>query len=321
MGRNVKKKKRARRHGCLGALIALALVVVLIVGGLYVAARLKPVVIVPADNASELDVNEELSDEWVNIMLLGADAGAYARSDTMIIASVQCSSGKVKLTSLMRDTYVPIDGYGSNKINTATHFGGIDLALKTVNQCFDMNISKYAMVDFSAFAYIVEAIGGVDVPVSEAEMRSMNQLMQDMRVLYPEIELPKEDLTVFGDSVHLDGMQALAFARIRKLDSDYNRTNRQRTLLMAIMKKAASPSVFSGAMDIYAAIRDHVKTNLATDEVLQLAAKVLSRGVDFEELRIPVEGTYSAQRINGQDCLVPDIAANAARLHEFVYGG
>ena len=312
------KKKKKRRHGCGCLSVLLCLVVICV--GVFAALRLVPLPAMRAVDAEELKTNGALPDDWLNIMLLGADSGAYARSDTMMIASIHRSTGEIKLTSIMRDTYVPIEGHGKNKINTATHFGGVDLALKTVNQSFGMNVSKYAMVDFSAFAYIVEALGGVDVPVSEAEMQSVNQLMQDMRVLYPEIELAKNDLTTYGDSVHLDGMQALAYARIRKLDSDYNRTSRQRTLIKAIAARFASPSGLMAIGDVYRAARAHVETNLTTAEVVLLGAKAFTAGFDFKELRLPVDGTYSAQRIDGQDCLVPDLAANEKKLFDFIYG-
>ena len=198
--------------------------------------------------------------------------------------------------------------------------GGITLTLKTINQNFDMNLSKYAMVDFSAFAYIVDKIGGIDVPVTEAEMRSMNQLMQDMRVLYPDIDLPKNDLAEYGDSVHLDGMQALAFVRIRKLDSDYNRTNRQRMALKAVLDKAIAVHDPSKLFDIYKLVMDRITTNLTTDEIWKLGVKVVTNGAGFSEMRIPVDGTYASERINGMDCIVPNLEKNKALLHAFIYG-
>ena len=309
-----------KRHGCLGALVSFVLVIALICAGLIAAAKLVPVTIKPADNAGELAVDGTLPGDWVNILLLGADSDAYARSDTIIIASVHSETGEVKLTSILRDTYVSIDGHGKNKINTATHFGGVDLGLKTVNQCFGMNISKYAMVDFSAFAYIVDAIGGIEVNVTEAEKNSINQLMGDMRVLYPDIELPKNDLTEFGEGIHLDGMQALAFARIRKLDSDYNRTSRQRMAIRAMMNKVMAIRNPSELYRLYQIVMDNIQTNLTTSDIFKLGAKVLLGGADFEELRIPADGTYSSQTINGMDCIVPDLEVNTRLLHEFIYG-
>ena len=322
--------RKKRRGGCLAVLLGVIMVIALAAAGVYIAARKVPVSIAPADNADEVDVNEDLSGEWVNILLLGADSDQYGRTDTMIIASVHSGTGEVKLTSLMRDMYVPIEGHGKNKLNAASHFGtmdangdvqgGITLTLKTINQNFDMNLSKYAMVDFSAFAYIVDKIGGIDVPVTEAEMRSMNQLMQDMRVLYPDIDLPKNDLTECGDSVHLDGMQALAFVRIRKLDSDYNRTNRQRMALKAVLDKAIAVHDPNKLFDIYKLVMDRITTNLTTDEIWKLGVKVVTNGAGFSEMRIPADGTYTSETINGMDCIVPDLEKNKALLHAFIYG-
>ena len=322
--------RKKRRGGCLAVLLGVIMVIALAAAGVYIAARKVPVSIAPADNADEVDVNEDLSGEWVNILLLGADSDQYGRTDTMIIASVHSGTGEVKLTSLMRDMYVPIEGHGKNKLNAASHFGtmdangdvqgGITLTLKTINQNFDMNLSKYAMVDFSAFAYIVDKIGGIDVPVTEAEMRSMNQLMQDMRVLYPDIDLPKNDLTECGDSVHLDGMQALAFVRIRKLDSDYNRTNRQRRALKAVLDKAIAVHDPNKLFDIYKLVMDRITTNLTTDEIWKLGVKVVTNGAGFSGMRIPADGTYTSETINGMSCLVPDLEKNKALLHTFIYG-
>ncbi len=324
------KKKGKRRGGCLAVLLGVIVVLAVVLAGAYIAARKVPVNIPQAEDAEEMAVNEDLSGEWVNIMLLGADDDPMPRTDTMIIASIHSGTGEVKLTSLMRDMYVAIDGHGSNKINAASRFGcmaadgdieeGIKLTLKTVNQCFDMNISKYAMVNFSAFAYIVEEIGGIDVSVTENEMYSVNQLMDDMRVLYTNIELPKNDLKEHGDSVHLDGMQALAYVRIRKLDSDYNRTSRQRQALKAVMDKAIAIRDPGTLMDIYSVVMDRITTNLTTDEILKLGVKVVTNGAGFSELRIPADGTYSSESIKGMSCLVPNLEKNTTLLHEFIYG-
>lgn len=324
------KNGKKRRGGCLAVFLGIIVLLAVLAAGAYIAARKVSVSIEPADNAEDVAVNEDLSGEWVNIMLLGADDDPMPRTDTMIIASIHSGTGEVKLTSLMRDMYVAIEGYGKNKINTASRFGamaadgdiekGIELSLKTVNQNFEMNISKYAMVNFSAFAYIVDALDGIDVSVSEKEMHSMNQLMQDMRVLYPDIELPKNDLTEYGESVHLDGMQALAYVRIRKLDSDYNRTSRQRQALKAVLNKAIAIRDPGKLMDIYSLVMDRITTNLSTDEILKLGIKVISNGVDFSELRIPADGTYTSESIGGQSCLVPNLETNISLLHEFIYG-
>ena len=270
-------------------------------------------------------VNTELpDDEWINILLLGTDASdpdQPGRTDTMIIASVNMLNGDLKLTSIMRDTYVPIYGHANNKITAANWFGGPDLALKTVNEAFDMNITHYAMVDFSSFAYIVDALGGVELAVTETEMKYINQLMEDMRVLYPNIELEKNDLTEYGDSVHLDGMQTLAFSRIRKLDSDYQRTSRQRQVLSAILSKLRSVRDPGTLYELFEIGINYTRTTLNPGDIAQLAMKVITNGADFEEMRLPAEGTYKTTNYkNIGDVLDPDLSKNVEILHEFIYG-
>ncbi len=338
------KHLKKTKGGCLTRLLIVLLMIAILAGGAFAAARLLPARIAqrtpasapqnsadPASTSSaaqeeiiDWGVNSDLpDDEWINILLLGTDAGdpdQPGRTDAMIIASVNMLSGELKLTSIMRDTYVPIKGHGSNKITTANWFGGVDLAIRTVNEAFDMNITHYAMVDFSSFAYLVDALGGIELSVTEAEMKSMNQLMRDMRVLYPNIELPKNDLTEFGDNVHLDGMQTLAYSRIRKLDSDYNRTNRQREVLGAILKKVGSlrdPATFYQLLEIGLS---YTRTSLSKGDIALLALKVITNGMQYEELRLPAEGAYKIAVQKGMDVLDPNLEKNIAILHEFIYG-
>lgn len=316
-----KNKSQKRHMGCFTRLLVVFVVVFVLFAAGFAAVKGMKVKIQPSDIADEVAAVEELPDEWINIMLLGADAGAGARTDTMIIASVNGYSGELKLTSLMRDMYVPIDGYGSNKLNTAHHFGGVELALKTINKNFNMNISRYVKVDFASFAKLVELIGGIDVPVTQTEMEYMNSLMQDMRVLYPEIELEKSDLTEYGDSVHLNGMQALAYVRIRKLDNDYNRTSRQRTMIKAIVSKLISVQTLTSLDELYDMAMEEIETNLEKEDILKLAAKALSAGLNMTEFRLPVADTYHSENVSGVgSCLVADMEENTKQLHEFIYG-
>jgi len=352
------KHAHKRRGGCLKFIFIFLLIVVLAAVGLVVYFSKSPVQIsqrVPQTTAAptnapaqsgdtsdtpgassptnapeptaepiELSINEELAtNEWVNILLLGTDASdpdQPGRTDTMIIASVNIHSGDLKLTSIMRDTYVKIAGHGSNKITSANWFGGPDLAIRTVNENFGMNISHYAMVDFSSFAYIVDALGGVDLAVTENEMKYVNQLMADMRVLYPEIQLEKNDLTEFGESVHLDGMQTLAFSRIRKLDSDHQRTGRQRQVLNAILQKLRSVRDVGTLYELFDIGLSYTRTSLTPTDIIQLALKVIMGGADFQELKIPANGAYSSETIKEMSVLNPNLEKNTQLLHDFIYG-
>ena len=348
------KHAKKRRGGCLKFVLVLLLIVVLALVGLVMYFTKSPVQIssrqpqataVPTqsvnatnlpDGASptaapeptaepiDLSINEELAtNEWVNILLLGTDASdpdLPGRTDTMIIASININSGDLKLTSIMRDTYVKIAGHGSNKITSANWYGGPDLAIRTVNENFDMNISHYAMVDFSSFAYIVDALGGVDLAVAENEVKYINQLINDMRVLYPEIQLEKNELTEFGENVHLDGMQTLAFSRIRKLDSDHQRTGRQRQVLNAILQKLRSVRDVGTLYELFDIGLSYTRTSLTPTDIIQLAMKVIMGGADFQELKIPANGAYTSERIKEMDVLNPNLEKNTQILHDFIYG-
>ena len=137
----------------------------------------------------------------------------------------------VKLTSILRDTVVDIDGHGSTKINAAYAYGGAELAMRTVNQTFQMNITKYVVVDYLTIARLVDAVGGVDIVISQAEMEQINannsryagstRVAEDLGYMPAPVREYSED----GETpVHLDGLQAVGYARIRKLDSDFMRT-------------------------------------------------------------------------------------------------
>jgi len=348
------KHAAKKKGGCLKALLVILIIIVLVLIGMIVyftkapaqiSQRVPQVTAAPVSGSDtadqpassetdkapavteaplDLSINPELAtNEWVNILLLGSDSSdpdQPGRTDTMIIASVNVNDGALKLTSIMRDTYVRIEGHGSNKITSANWFGGPDLAIKTVNENFGMNISHYAMVDFSSFAYIVDALGGVDLAVTENEMKYVNQLMADMRVLYPEIQLEKNDLTEFGESVHLDGMQTLAFSRIRKLDSDHQRTGRQRQVLNAILQKLRSVRDVGTLYELFDIGLSYTRTSLTPTDIIQLALKVIMGGADFQELKIPANGAYSSETIKEMSVLNPNLEKNTQLLHDFIYG-
>ena len=148
----------------------------------------------------------------------------------------------LKLASILRDTVVDIDGHGRGKINGAYAYGGAELAMRTVNQTFGLNITKYVVVDYLTIARLVDAVGGVDIVISQAEMGQINAnnanyagstvIAEDLGYMPAPVRTYSED----GETpVHLDGLQALGYARIRKLDSDFMRTSRQRRVVQAAL--------------------------------------------------------------------------------------
>lgn len=276
-----------------------------------------------SDEELDLMINQELdTGEWWNILLLGTDSRDiskyYGLTDTIVILSVNTRTNEVRLTSIMRDTWVNIYSKGEEKINAANSFGGPELVMRTVNEYFGMNISDYVLVGMEALADIIDEIGGVEVSVSEAEMKQINtQLKYDAA----EFELNhSEPLEIYGDDILLNGNQAVAYARIRSIDSDYVRTERQRNVLVAIVRKLQNEDIAS-IMGVVGTLLGYVNTNLTFSEVAMLSGIGLQVDLNgIEQLRLPADGTYTTVTENGKWSIRVDFDQNTVMLHEFIYG-
>ncbi|MBQ5770639.1 MAG: LCP family protein [Clostridia bacterium] len=238
---------------------------------------------------------------YVHVLLIGVDVDSTgtSRSDTMIIASVK--KGEIKLTSLLRDTGVSIPGRtGTHRLNAAYAYGGIDLLLKTINSNFKLNITRYAMVDYDSFPKIIDKLGGVTLSVSDAEASEINRNVGGL--LYMDVQkgnMPynegkalyeSELLSKGGENLRLDGLQALGYARIRSLDSDYGRTNRQRKVLSAVLAQAKEhPLNLIGAAGT---ALNEIDTNMNALEIASIALKAITGGLP-EQTRLPAAGTYT----------------------------
>ena len=265
---------------------------------------------------------EETSEnEWQNILFMGGDSRSteeYERTDCMMIVSINEAEGEIKLTSIMRDTWVKIYGHGEGKINSANSAGGPTLVMRTVNEYFGMNISDYVIVGMSALADIIDEIGGVELTITEAEMNQINtQLTFDAA----EFELNNADpLEVYGESIVLNGNQALAYARIRNIDSDYVRTERQRNVLIAIAKELQNEDIVT-ILSVVGTLMGYVDTNLAFSEVAELAGIGLQVDLGgLEQMRLPADGTYTSDTVDGVWSIRPNFEKNAALLYDFIYG-
>lgn len=316
-----RRKRRRRRGGCLGAigkfffkLIAMAVVIaVLAAGGLYIL----PTALFMVEPEAELSLTDGLPSSPFNVLLLGVDTmdeGAQ-RSDTMIIASIDGET--LRLTSVQRDMVVEIAGHGRNKINAAYAFGGPELAMRTVNEALDLNIMRYAVVDFTVLVKMVDALGGIDLKISEAEMEHINRNVLLSRKVFEPLGYRATELTEYGDDVRLNGLRALGYARIRKLDSDFMRTSRQRKVIDAMLSRLKSqlwnPVVVARFVS---AGLSGVETNLSPVELLSLGEKALFSG-EIEQLRLPVDGSYSD---NGSSLTITDRDENIHRFRKFAYG-
>ena len=283
---------------------------------------------------SDLSVNTSLSPEWQNILLLGVDQrtpNESCRSDTMIICSINTQTSEVKLTSLMRDIAVDYTDLGSNngtyRLNAANYFGGPELTMKTINELLGMNIEKYVMVNFTGFTQICEALGGIEMDITLAEKDQINYNA------YKQFEIAKENgwdesnladtnyyLDEYGENVHLNGRQALAYARIRKIDSDWERTNRQRKVLVAMMDKLRGTNMLQ-LLQLGGSLMQYVETNMTLEEIISIADKVLNSGLEgAETMVLPVTDTYVQETRNNQSMFYDvDWTTNAREVQNFIY--
>ena len=281
----------------------------------------------------DLCINPDLPEEWFNVLFLGSDERVLsesARTDSMMICSINMTSGEVKLTSIMRDLAVSYDEIGSfngtYRINAANFFGGEELAMRVVNECFGMNIEHYVRVNFYGFQQIAQQLGGIEMDITKEEMDEINyRIVEQAKAAYlagiDESALPNEYLETYGENTHLDGRQTLAYARIRKLDGgDYARSERQRKVLVALMNKLQGSDAAT-LLGVANAALPHVKTNLTPDEMLNIALKVLQSGLaDVESFRLPVNSSYVQETRDGQDMLYDcDWAKNSSELYYFIY--
>lgn len=249
-------------------------------------------------NKKKRDINPDV----INILLMGVDnkdAKSPSRSDSMMVATINKKTGEIKLTSLMRDMYVEIPGRElKNRINTGYFFGGPALAIKTVNRNFDLNIKHYVTIDFSGFTEVIDELGGVDITITDDEAKI--------------IGLKK------SGTHNLNGQQALAYSRIRKIGNDFARTQRQRTVFNSLFKKMKSTSILR-IPGLLNKLLPYFETNLAKKDILSLTYEVLKSDTDnIETLRIPLDGAYRSESIRGMSVLVPDIERNTDAIHDFI---
>jgi len=259
--------------------------------------------------------------EIENILVLGLDRqsnGDVTRSDTIMIATVDNKNDSLKLTSLMRDIYVSIPGHRNNKLNAAYAFGGVDLAMKTVNENFNLGMERYIVLDFSAFEEIIDAIGGISLELSSAEARAINRNLEKRATSDP---FNASEYYIQDAGVHtLNGRQALAYARIRDIgNDDFDRIERQQIVLSKLFDeiKTLNPIKFPSLLS---AILPYIETNFTTFEILSLSATVLGFGdKHIHRFRLPVNGAFSPQTVRGgASALVLDFDENNRIFHEFL---
>ena len=313
------KKKKSRGKKVLTVLVVLLVlfgaVWYLAIGSIYGKMRYSRVETLAGEPLKENGV--------VNILLIGSDSrteGDDGRSDAMILLSVSSKTRTIHMTSLLRDMYVDIPGRDGNRLNAAYSFGGPELLLETVKQNLGIEVNRYAVVNFQAFANLVDAVNGVDLELTNEEVKWVNAYLNE----YNELRgMPMEtdylDTSLSG-MIHLNGAQSLAYSRNRFIGTDFGRTERQRKVLSAVMKKLPAALV-TNPNGLINGLFPNLTTNLTQTECLRLSlmgGKLLT--YDIVQESIPLEGTYSSVTIRGMDVLQVDFDRNRAYLQEQLYG-
>ena len=288
--------------GVLLIIILILLGLTLGIGYAFISDKLSNVNFVDIDEANiELNsgVEQELKD-YRNIAIFGLDSRdnsfSNSRSDCIIIVSINKKTNDVKLTSVYRDTYVDIEGHGLDKITHAYAYGGPELAINTLNKNLDLNITEFVTVNFDTVETIVDSIGGITLTITDSEASQIGFSS--------------------GGTYTLDGKEALAYSRIRKIDSDYQRTERMRTVLEAVFNKVKKQelSEISNFVDI---VLPHISTNMSTNSIISLVpSAVFYKITDSTGWPYDVSG-YSSDAWYG----VPvTLESNVQELHQEVFG-
>jgi len=261
-------------------------------------------------NEENLSANEGI-EGIINIALYGVDSttGDFnGRSDAIMICSVNGETGKIKLVSIARDTYVSVPGYYNTKINHAYAYGGAELAVQTLNENFDMDITDYVTVNFDSLADIIDEMGGVTIDVTDAERFQINAYLRR-----------GEPLREIG-MVNLNGAQAVSYSRIRKIDSDNMRASRQREVLSALFDKALeiNPLSYPSYVRKFSPM---VETSLSNEEMLKIATAVIGgSAVSLEQAAFPNDQIYAeGQTIDGAWYYVYDLEQATDMLHQYIY--
>ena len=240
-----------------------------------------------------------------------------ARADSLILASLNIQEDTIKLVSIERATGVPImlDGY-EDQYDWITHtfrYGGARLTMDTVAECLNLDVDHYVRFNFNSFVQIVDAVGGVDIELTETEAAALNW------------EIPSNSMLIVGKVHaglnHLDGYTALQYARLRAIDSDWHRIVRQRTVIQAVLNQIQHASV-TELDDLLNTVLPLVQTNFTKSEIAALLVQLPGfLGVQTEQMSLPVEGTYGVRTgMDNRTMYDPDWQTNSDILKDFLYG-
>lgn len=260
---------------------------------------------------------ESKEDGIINIALFGIDAtqGQAGRSDADMILTIDKKHNKVKLTSIMRDSYVDVKGHGMTKLTHAYAYGGPELALNTLNTNFNLALDKFIAVNFTSLPKIIDYLGGVPVDITVGDLKYINGYIGNLNYFN---HTNVSNINKTGEQV-LNGTQALAYCRIRYDGGDQRRTQRQRTILEAIFKKIKEMPA-TDYPKLLDELLPYVTTNISTTEFLSLGKDILSTNASsMQERRVPCDNHEKGEMLKGVYYMNFDLKAETEELHDFIF--
>lgn len=328
-------KPRKKRRKVL--FILEIIVLLLFIGGLYVygqiSAKLDKIDIQETDLQEQDIVTNDQAPQmtgYTTYALFGLDHRSKneklntENSDTIIIASINNDTKAVKLVSVYRDTLLNVKDDTYSKANAAYALGGPAQAVNMLNTNLDLNITDYVSIDFDALVTVIDCLGGLDIPLSYAEIVHMNnycvETAEETGKSYTPVELPEpkpEDQEAIVGTYHLNGVQATSYCRIRYTASlDMGRTERQRRVIQMIVDKAKKAGL-STIFDIMDQVFPMVKTSVSKTEILKLIPAMIGYCID-ETTGFPQD--YKLATVKGSVIVPTTLDSNVLKLHQFLYG-
>lgn len=321
-------RRRKRHHPVRNFFLVLLLFIVLFIG--WFLFKVNSMI---EGGLSLSDIESYISDEvknsqasgamagYTNIALFGLDStegdleSGNNRSDIMIIASINNSTGEIKLVSLYRDTYLDIGDGNYQKANAAYAYGGPEQAVAMLNKNLDLNISDYVVTGFEGIASVIDAVGGIEIDVAEDEISHLNNYQTTMS---QETGLAYKEVTQAGPQT-LTGLQATAYCRIRYTDGgDFKRTERQKEVLTKTFEKLKSSGPLT-MISVANTVMDKVRTSLSMTEIAALAVKATTYSIG-ETNGLPIESLRTVGYIGDQSCVIPiHLSDNVVWLHQYLF--
>lgn len=322
--RKKRKSSKAKRWGIIFAVELILILILIPVVFVYAKLSLVKTATVDEVNKANIVINNDVDvttqkalKGYRNIAFFGVDSrdGSLqtgARSDSIMVISINQETKDVKITSIYRDTCLKVPGYGFTKATHAYAYGGAELAMSMLNTNLDLDITEFATVDFGVLAKIIDAIGGIDLDISDAEFSLINPLIKEQNRVTgsdsPYLDGP--------GTQHVNGTQATAYARIRKIDSDFKRAERQRIVLSKVFEQAKTANIGT-LLNVIDTILPEVYTNMSSTDLISLAKDIFSYNI-VDQSGWPFEKTTGSYQ-DLSYVFAEGLEQNVKELHAYLF--